>query len=61
VFAGPATSCPFALNIQQAYSSFGPGTLGVYSPVTGLVYDMYCRGYDPLVCTGGNNALVEIW
>ena len=59
VYAGPDTSCPFALNVQEAWSVSGATNyITAYSPVTGLSYTMYCSG-DPVVCTGGNNALVQ--
>jgi hypothetical protein len=62
VFAGPNTSCPFAVNVEQAWLTSGStGTFSVYSPVTGLSYVMNCSGYGPVVCTGGNNALVEFY
>ena len=62
VFAGPNTSCPFAVNVQQTWLTSGAtNTFSVYSPVTGLSYVMTCGGIDPTVCTGGNNALVEFY
>jgi hypothetical protein len=61
VYAGPDTSCPFALNVAADYS--GAGVDDAYSPVTGLEYTMYCNGgegaLDTVTCTGGNNALVD--
>ena len=61
VFAGADTSCPFALNVEQAWSVSGAtDTISAYSPVTGLSYVMNCGGNDGTVnCTGGDNALVE--
>lgn len=62
VFAGPNTSCPFAVNVKQTWLTSGAtDTFSVYSPVTGLSYVMACGGIDPTVCTGGNNALVEFY
>ncbi len=62
VFAGPNTSCPFAVNVEQTWLTSGAtNTFSVYSPVTGLSYVMTCGGIDPTVCTGGNNALVEFY
>ena len=62
VYAGPNTSCPFAVNVKQTWLTSGAtGTVSVYSPVTGLSYVMTCGGIDPTVCTGGNNALVEFY
>ena len=60
VSAGPNTSCPFALNVRDAYYASGPGTVYVYSPVTGRTYAMYCSSSAPVVCTGGKNASVYI-
>ena len=55
------TSCPFAENVDQAWLTSGSAdTFSVYSPVTGLNYTMTCTGIDPVTCTGGNNALVQI-
>ena len=62
VYAGPNTSCPFAVNVEQTWLTSGATeTFSVYSPVTGLSYVMTCGGIDPTVCTGGNNALVEFY
>jgi hypothetical protein len=63
VYAGADTSCPFALNVAEAYSLDAgfTNTFNVYSPVTGLSYIMTCTVADnPIVCTGGNSALVEL-
>ena len=40
-----------------------PGTLRRLSPrpVTGQTYAMDCTGEIPVICTGGNNALVEFY
>ena len=61
VYAGPDTSCPFALNVEQAWSQSGAtSTFYAYSPVTGLTYLMTSSVSGGLVsATGGNNALVE--
>lgn len=55
-----ATSCPFARNVASAYAESGGSTIEVWSPVTGRYYTMNCSGAMPVVCTGGNNARVEI-
>jgi hypothetical protein len=63
VYAGADTSCPFALNVAEAYSLDAgfTDTFNVYSPVTGLSYIMTCTvAGNPIVCTGGNSALVEL-
>jgi hypothetical protein len=60
--AGPATSCPFAENVQQAWDQAPAGvdTLQVFSPVTDQVYTMTCTTAGVGVsCTGGNNASVS--
>jgi hypothetical protein len=58
------TSCAFAQNVEADYTGLGPDYAS--SPVTGLSYTMNCvagygnlNGGDSVVCTGGNNALVE--
>jgi hypothetical protein len=67
LFAGRDTSCPFAQNVEQAYSS-GLGTVvnGVtavtaVSPATGQTYQMQCTQGSPDICRGGTNALVEFY
>jgi len=64
VYAGPNTSCTFALNVYQAWSHSGATNyITAYSPVTGESYSMYCGsngGNDPIItCTGGDNASVQ--
>jgi ABC-type Fe3+-hydroxamate transport system substrate-binding protein len=63
VYAGSNTSCPFALNVQQAWSASGVtnGTVYAYSPVTGQSYAMSCTeaGAGTIECSGGNNAYVQ--
>lgn len=62
------TTPPFAANVFSAfvakYNSTGNPNVtlyGVYSPTTGLKYDMTCRDRgSQVVCTGGNNAAVYI-
>jgi hypothetical protein len=67
VVALGATSCPFALDVANAYrnSSINPdgGMLyGVYSPTTGLSYNMNCEKLGAgVVCRGGNGAEVNIF
>jgi len=59
VTAGPATSCPFAVNVRDKYYSSGESSVNdVYSPTTGKTYTMTCGGSSPHHCTGGNNASV---
>ena len=58
VYAGADTSCPFALDVAANYSGTGPDY--AYSPMTGLSYTMNCSDSNPIICTGGNNALVQI-
>ncbi len=66
VYAGADTSCPFALNVEQDYANGGywyqAGTSQFYSysPVTGQSYLMTSSsGGNPVVVTGGDNALVQ--
>jgi len=55
------TSCPFAENVREEYrSSGGASTISAFSPATGRVISMSCRGGVPTVCRGGNNAVVYI-
>jgi hypothetical protein len=55
------TSCPFARNVRSTYeSSGGASSIDVYSPVTGQTYRMSCTGGVPVVCSGGNDAVVYI-
>jgi serine/threonine protein kinase len=59
LWVGSATSCPFAKNTRSAYAeSEGADSLQIYSPVTGVTYDMTCGGSSLVTCTGGNNAAV---
>ena len=66
VYANQDTSCPFALNVEQDYANGGywyqPGTSQFYSdsPVTGQSYLMTSSSTgNPVVVTGGDNALVQ--
>ncbi len=62
VYAGtPETSCGFALNVAEAYASYGSGSrpFSVPSPVTGMTYTMVCTQAGS-VCQGGNNAVVYL-
>ena len=64
VYAGPNTSCPFALNIAADYNGAaydaGPQVETVYSPVTGQNYSMTYTWSDGFVtATGGNDASVQ--
>lgn len=58
------TSCPFALNVQSTFVSGPagtPATLEVYSPVTSKIYVVTCTGTQPVICTGGNSALIYLY
>ena len=59
IWAGPGTSCAFAMNVAAAYA--GPGVRYVYSPVTGQTYAMTYQvvGAGTVIATGGNNAYVQ--
>jgi hypothetical protein len=64
LYVGPDTSCPFAQNVESNYTGLGADYAS--SPVTGQNYTMNCvagygnlNGGDSVVCTGGDNALVE--
>jgi hypothetical protein len=67
LFAGPNTSCPFAVNVREQYwaatdqQRVDPGggvVIDVCSPVTEQTYTMNCvRTGDTITCRGGNNAV----
>jgi hypothetical protein len=60
VFAGPKTSCAFALNVRKAYQdSGGSSTITAYSPTTNRTYTMHCaRSGGSVTCLGGDDASV---
>jgi hypothetical protein len=60
VFAGPKTSCAFALNVRRAYQdSGGSSTISAYSPTTSRTYTMHCaRSGGSVTCLGGDDASV---
>lgn len=61
------TSSAFAANVYSAFmdecSRIGSSgvSLNVYSPVTGMTYNMTCSGVSTVRCQGGDNAVVKIW
>lgn len=64
VFTGADTSCQFAENVANAYTSAsdsGNVTVTASSPVTGQTYTMQCSGQSPVSCTGGTNAVVVFY
>jgi hypothetical protein len=61
VSVGSVTSCPFGINVADAYErSGGSSTVTAYSPVTEQVYTMTCEGFEPVLCAGGKHAEVYI-
>jgi serine/threonine protein kinase len=59
LWVNSVTTCPFAQNTRSAYAEAnGARKLQVYSPVTGITYDMTCSGSSTVTCRGGNNAAV---
>lgn len=55
------TTCPFARNVRDAYQGTnGSNVIDVYSPVTKRYYTMTCADGLPVVCRGGNGAVVTI-
>jgi hypothetical protein len=59
LWVNAVTTCPFAKNTRSVYAeSGGAHRIQVYSPVTGLTYDMACSGSSLVTCTGGNHAAV---
>jgi hypothetical protein len=67
VYAGPDTSCAFALSVEEEYHATGTAmptsgsrSVNVYSPVTGKFYTMECADSGSQVtCRGGNDASVR--
>jgi hypothetical protein len=64
LYVNADASCPFAQNVEANYTGLGPDYAS--SPVTEENYTMNCvagygnlNGGDSVVCTGGDNALVE--
>ena len=62
VSVGPVTSCPFGLEVEDAWAGAGGGSrdLTAYSPVTGRWYRMRCTAGSPTVCRGGHDATVYL-
>lgn len=63
VWAGnEVTSCPFSVNVREAYVDQGATGADVEvvadSPVTGRTYTMSCEDTAPVRCRGGNSAIV---
>jgi protein kinase-like protein/sporulation related protein len=57
----PYTSCPFALEVADTYYRSGESSqIRAYSPRTGKSYQMQCGGSNPVICTGGTEAVVYI-
>lgn len=60
------TSCPFAINVHDAYLESGlggrPGTVEAYSPTTEQWYEMTCSASNPVVtCQGGVRARILLY
>jgi hypothetical protein len=57
-----STSCAFARNVREALVANGYNTpIDVYSPTTGETYTLACVTMEvPIICEGGNNALVSV-
>lgn len=61
IFTNSNTTCDFARNVAAAYGKqSGAGVVSAYSPATGKTISMSCEGASPVVCTGGDNARVEL-
>jgi len=55
------TSCVFGKSVANAYrASGGSSEVVAYSPKTHITYTMSCSGTDPVICTGGDEAIVYI-
>jgi len=62
VTATGSASCPFALNIASQYRSAPSSVLfDVYSPTTGLSYDVTCSGGSEVTCTGGATGTATVY
>ena len=60
VQVGPSTSCAFGNNVFYKYFESQPErAFSVYSPTTGVVYDVSCTGGSTILCTGGQGASVR--
>lgn len=60
VSANSNTTCPFALNVKEAYFDGGQsGSLDAYSPALDRSISMSCSSGSPHVCTGGDDAEVQ--
>jgi hypothetical protein len=54
------TSCDFANNVfYEFYESQPEREFPVYSPATGVVYDISCTGASTVTCSGGEGAKVR--
>ncbi len=60
VAVGPATSCPFALNVAAKFRATGQTQVTAFSPARSRNYVMNCSPGTPTVCRGGKNATVYI-
>lgn len=63
--ANDHTSCSFAANVRSEYVQAGANgatvSIDVYSPMTNTWYTMQCSGDQPVMCTGGNDAVVYLY
>lgn len=62
IYVGSNTTCPFAINVADAWSNAGGGSVTVeaWSPVTKRYYLMSCTAGVPTICRGGIRAVVYI-
>ncbi|HEX2855997.1 MAG TPA: zinc ribbon domain-containing protein [Propionibacteriaceae bacterium] len=62
VYAGPDTSCPFAQAVAAKIPAHPHSVFEVTakSPVTKKDYKMSCTSGTPIVCRGGDNAVVYV-
>jgi hypothetical protein len=55
-----STSCAFAQNVfYEFYEASPEREFPVYSPATGMSYQMHCTGESMVTCAGGNGAEVR--
>lgn len=61
IYAGEETSCPFAREVARTWKASGGNRfITAHSPVTGLDYELYCDGTDPVICVTDTGASVYL-
>jgi hypothetical protein len=59
----PRTSCPFAENINRAFTHSGgkSGLVEAYSPTLKRKFTLYCKKGKPTICSGGNSTQAGVY